>query len=235
MKRYIIILLSLFPFAGWVAAQDKQVIETSSGENLAEKVLPQVQYIFPEFTTGDVYFLDDSKGSAMLNYNRLIGEMQFLEGNNVMAIDEVKKIIFVDINHRKFYPLNRNEFTEELLTTRTYALHVLHRAYATPHSKKGGYGTSSSAAAITTYNAISGSNKMHDLTVTENVLITLHQKYYLVGAKGRHILIKNSRTFTKLFPNHREQIETFVMDNDLWFHKEEDLKKILEYCNNLSN
>jgi len=231
MKKYLFLLL-LLPF--WVSAQNRQVIETASGEDLSKKVSTQMQYLFPEFTSGDVYY-KGYNGKGKLNYNMLLGEMQFLENDQVMALANVRDVVMMNIDNRLFYPFNDKEFTEELLSTGKYQLRVRRKGNVAQHSKKGAYGMDSSTSAITSYSSISSDNRQYDLTVAEKVLITMNYFYYLVGPNGKYILIRNAKTFTKQFSQYRAQIEEFVKEHKIRFDNEDDLKTLLKFCSNLSS
>jgi len=231
MKKYLFLLL-LLPV--WVSAQNRQVVEATSGEDLSQKVATQMQYLFPEFTIGDVFY-KGHKGIGKLNYNMLLGEMQFLENDQIKALANVKDVVVMKIDNRRFYPFNEKEFTEELMSTGKYQLRVRRKGNVAQHSKKGAYGMDSSTSAITSYSSISSDNRQYDLTVAEKVLITLNNFYYLVGTNGKHILIKNVKTFTKQFPQYRTQIEEFAKERRIRFDNEGDLKALLEYCSKLGS
>jgi len=220
---------------GWVSAQNRQIVDAASGEDLSKIVSGQMQYLFPEFTGGDVYYMGLPKGSGKLNYNMLLGEMQFIENGQVMSLDNVKDVILVNIGNRKFYRFNNTEFVEELMSTGKYQLRVRRKGNVAPHSKKGAYGMDSSTSAITSYSSINSDSQQYNLTVEGKMLISLNYFYYLVGTNGKYALIKNVKTFTKQFPAYRAQIETFVKEHHTRFNNDEDLKVLLEYCNKISN
>ena len=229
MKRYMFLLLL---FSGWVSAQNRQVIEAVSGEDLSKKVSVQMQYLFPEFTNGDVFYRGN-KGSGKLNYNMLLGEMQFIENNQIQALDNVKNVIVVTINNRNFYPFDDKEFTETLLATGNYQLRVRRKGNVASNGKKGAYGTYSSTSSIMSYSSINSDNRMYDLSVQEEVLISMNHFYYLTGLNGKHVHIRNIKAFVKSFPSHRAQIDQFVKEHHTRFDQEDDLKTLLEYCSKL--
>ena len=231
MKKCVCLLLLLFPV--WVSAQKREIVEAASGEDLTKTVSHQMQYLFSEFINGEVHYLGLPKGSGKMNYNMLLGEMQFLENNEVRALANVKNVIVVNIDNRKFYPYNETEFTEELLSTNHWQLRVRRRGNVAPNSKKGAYGTSSSTSSITSYSSINSGNRQYDLKVVDDVLISLNCFYYLVGSNEKYVQIRNQKTFTKQFPGHNAQIEAFVKDHNIQFHNEDDLKALLEYCSKL--
>ena len=115
MKKYIF-LWFMFPICG-TFAQNRQIVEAASGEDLTTKVSTQMQYLFSEFTVGDVFF-KGHKSSGKLNYNMLLGEMQFEEKNQVLSIANMKDVIMVNIDNRKFYPFKNKEFTRRITDDR---------------------------------------------------------------------------------------------------------------------
>ena len=230
MKKFLFLLL-LFP--GLVYAQDRQVVEAVSGEDISEKVSTHLQYLFPAFENGDVYFLNATKSSGMLNYNMLVGEMQFVDNDEVFGLADVKNVAMVIINNRKFYPYNTKEFSEDLLSTDKVQLRVRRKGNAVNFAQKGAYGTSSSTSAITSYSSVSSGSQQYNLSARGDIHISLRYFYYLVGSNGKYTQIKNVKTFTKLFPAHRIQIEAFAKEHNIRFDRENDLKALLAYCSEL--
>lgn len=222
----------MFLFSGWVYAQEKQIIEATTDKDLSGKVAAQIQYLFPEFTDGQVFFIKSSQGNGKLNYNMLVGEMQFLDNDEVLAL-VAKDVAMVNINNRMFFPYKGNEFSEELLSLDKYKLRVRRKGNVAPYAKKGAYGTSSSTSSITSYSSVSDNGQQYNLSVANDILITVKYYYYLVGENGKYTLITNAKTFTKQFPAFRAQIEAFVKENKIRFDKEDDLKRLLTYCSGL--
>ena len=231
MKKFLFLIMLL---PGWLFAQNRQIIEAASGDDLSGKVATTMQYLFPEFTLGEVYFVNAPKGNGMLNYNMLVGEMQFKENGEVLGLADVKNVAVVNINNRRFYPFNnRGEFTEEIMQTEKIKLHVRRKGNVAPIAKKGAYGTSSSTSSITSYSSIDGGGQQYQLAVRDDVLISLRNFYYLMGENGKYTQITNVKAFTKLFPAHRAQIEAFAKEHKVRFDSENDLKALLVYCSEL--
>jgi len=234
MKKYI--AFTLLFLSNLMSAQNRQILETTSGDDLSQVVPTQIQYIFPEFTSGDVHFFRSPRVNGMLNYNMLVGEMQFVKNGHIQALANVENVILVNIDNRKFFPYRRNEFTEELLSIGTTHLRVRRVGKAVPHSRRGAFGTWSSTSAITTISTINHTDgRQHELSVTERIMVTVNSHYYLVGANGRHRQIRNVNAFVRQFPGHRAQIENFVREHNIRFNNEDDLKKLLKYSGMLVN
>ena len=232
MGKWIFLYL-LIQVSVWTNAQNREVIEATSGEDLNKKVSTQMQYLFPEFTDGYVFYTGLPRSSGKLNYNILLGEMQFMDAENkILALDNVPEIQIISIGSRKFYPYDNKEFVEELLVAGKIQLQIRRRGNVASHSKKGAYGMTSSTSAISSYRNIDGVDRTYNLAVVENVMITLNQFYYLV-INNKRIQIKNRKTFLKQFPQHKIQIETFVNERSIRFDSEEDLKILVKYCSTL--
>jgi hypothetical protein len=142
MKQLMI--FTFFLLSNWIVAQEKQIIEASSDDDLTKMVSTQLQYLFPEFTRALIQYADPPRVVGQLNYNMLACEMQFMYHDEVLAL-ESKGVVMIEIDNRKFYPFKKDEFVEELASANHYQLRVRHRCKMTPHSKKSAYGISSSA------------------------------------------------------------------------------------------
>ena len=227
-KCYFLCLFMLL--SGWANAQNKEIVEAKSGEKLDDKISTHMQYLLPEFTDGYVFLKGMPQSPEKLNYNMLHGEMHFINPENmVLAVGNISDVIMITIAGRKFFPYNNSEFVEELLATNKMQLQVRRKGNIASYSKKGAYGTNSSTSSITSINSFDDSNRTYNIDVTENVMVSLHNFYYLV-VKGKRIQIKNQKTFTKQFPKHVTQIETFVKKQNIRFDNEENLKELVNYC-----
>ncbi len=232
MKKYFITgMLTLI--VGWVHAQNKEVIQATSGDNLSNKVSAQMQFLFSKFTDGYVYYVGQQKISGQLNYNMLLGEMQFIDPTGqILALGNVPNVAMVTIDNRTFYPFDNKDFVEELLSSNNIQLQVRRKGKMAQHTKKAGFGGVSSTSSVTSFSGIDSQSS--NLSVTEDILITLDNFYYLVTPNSKkRVLIKNQKTFTKQFPKHEAEIQTFVKDHQTRFDNEDDLKALVNYCGGL--
>ena len=235
-KKYAFLLCFMLSCV-CLSAQDREVITVSSNDNIAELISEDKQYIFPEFTSGRViYKTKRPVGGGKLNYNLLFGEMVFIDpANEIFALEDVKDILMVVIDNRRFYPHRNEEFTEELFeTTSEVQLHIKREFTIISDGKEGAYGLSFSAASISHYSHVDaqGSSRQQ-LAIKENMLVQRKNTYYLVGKNDKHKLIKGVKTFQELFPKQKKQIESFVKEHNISFNKEEDLMNLIKYCDTL--
>ena len=230
MKKSIFLLL-LFPIL--VAAQNNEVVEVASGETLNEKVSSGLQYVFPEFTQGQVHFSDGQRSGNMLNYNVLLGEMHFFDEEQVFAFPNLANVLVVVVNKRRFFPFNKTEFCEEIFAIDDTRLCVRRKGRAMEKSKTGAYGMETSASSVKSYNSIGSTGRQFNLGVTGKVKVSVENSYYFMNKGYKYVQIKNEKSITKQFPGHDAQIEDYVKKNKTNFKSEDDLKALIVYCSEL--
>ena len=228
MKKSIFLLL-LFPILA--AAQNDEVIDIASGELLNEKVSSNVQYVFPEFLAGQVHFADGKRSANLLNYNVLIGEMHFVDNEDVLAFPDLSDILIVVVNKRRFFPFNKTEFCEEIYAIDDVRLCVRRKGRVMEKSKTGAYGMETSASSVKSYSSIgnSGDGRQHSIQVSGKVKVSVDNFYYFLN-KGKYIQIKNEKSIIKQFPGHNAKIEAFVKEHKINIKDEDDLKELIAYC-----
>jgi len=230
MKKLIILFLL---FSMFISAQDKVILDVVSGENLNNRVASDMQYVFQKFTKGEVHFDNGRKNSSMLNYNMLLGEMQFVDNETVLSLATLKDIQMIIINDRKFFPYNNSEFCEELYTTGDVRLCVKRNARPLEQSKPGAMGIETSTRSSTTFSSLDNDSGVRsDLEVQRKILVSVKDTYYLMN-KGKYYQIKNQKSFTKLFPTQSSKIESYVIEHNTNFKNEDDLEALIAYCSDL--
>ena len=227
MKKSIFLLL-LYPILA--AAQNDEVIDIASGEILNEKVSSNVQYVFPEFLAGQVHFADGKRSANLLNYNVLLGEMHFIDNEDVLAFPDLTNVLVVVVNKRRFFPFNKTEFCEEVFATDDTRLCVRRKGRAMEKSKTGAYGMETSASSVKSYNSIGSTGRQFNLGVTGKVKVSVENSYYFMNKGYKYVQIKNEKSIIKQFPGHNEKIETFVKEHKINFKDEDDLKELIAYC-----
>ena len=220
-------------YSGYTIAQDREVIEVSTRDNLNSLVSNDMQYLLPEFSPGYLYYVNSTRDSGKFNYNMLNGEMQFIGPNNtILALANVPDVKMIDIGGRIFYPFKNEEFVEELLATDKMKLQVRRKCDASNMGKKAAYGGYSTTSSITSYRSIERDNWQQNLSETKSMIVKQESFYFLV-IENKRIQIKTQQTFTKQFPKHKSAIETFIKENNIRLDKENDLKILVEYCSTL--
>ena len=231
MKRVFFLYLFVH-ISGWAMSQDIELVATTSNENLTKKVSNNMQYLLPDFVDGTVYYLNTQTGKGKMNYNTVLGEMQFMTSDQqVMSLDNVSGVKEVIIGDRKFYPVKGDEFAE-VLDYGNIQLLVKKKCQFTPHGKKTAYGGYSATSSITNYSGTNSSTRYLDLSTDELVMAKVDIVYYLIS-NNKRTAVKSMQVIYKQFPKNKVEIEKFVKANNIKLTDEDGMKSLVKYCSTL--
>lgn len=233
--RKVVCLIGVFWCSHYhLLAQDAEILRVKSEEDIAEVIPADVKYRYSEFRTGNISFYNGRSSAAKLNYNILLGEMQFLDrkGDTLSLADE-HTIKIIMIGEDVFYYDGRFGYLEVVKDYHPIKL-ALNQTLQTVTSEKGSaYGQSSGVSSIKTINFYSTDNsQVQILKQKGDILLTKKASYFLVDQNNRcHKLNKSS--ILKVFADHKRAIKDYLKEASINFNKEEDLKKLLQFCDAL--
>ena len=216
------------------AQQRAQIVGVVQGEDLVERTTTSLQFVFPNFMDGKVAYKNGRTISGMLNYNILIGEMQFvdIESQSVFALADLNNVAMIEIAGRIFVPSSGKEFYEILYNGRTQ-LAVRFRGNRLSHGRETPYGNTGPSARSSDMTAVNVDGYFSTLDAKENIRVTVNTDYYLIDGKKRR-LITNSKAFLKTFSKDKAgAIEQFIRQNSINFNNRSDLILLVDYCNQL--
>src|SRR5215204_34939 len=182
MKKTLLLQLLCFT-AYLVSAQNSEDIVIKPGEE-GEKTLLKVIYLYPDFHNGFVYLKDGKKSAARLNYNIYNDKIEFISpiGDTLEATDEKNFDHIVIAKDTLYY---QQGYFQKIGGNDTVKLVVKQSFAATSKEKIGGYGISTSTAAVTPYNSVSVGNQRYNLTVNEIVTLKKENIFY-IGDQFNH-------------------------------------------------
>jgi len=214
MKKLILTILPAFLFCGLFAQQDQNVKQLT-------------QYLFPDFREGRVLQKSGTVTKTMLNYNTLTQEMIFIQGDQYLALDKIWDIDTVFFNNKKFVP-GDNMFYEVGTNTLT-ALLIQHTTDIIPPGNETGYGKSQTSA-ITNVTDLKRSGRAYALSLPDEYAFK-DKTIYLLKKDGNFIPVKNIKDVKKVFTGKENLIDTYTKTNKVSFKKDEDVVKLIEFCN----
>jgi hypothetical protein len=227
MKNLFTLFISSYFTIAIALAQPSEVIRVKSGEKMQEKD----KYLYDQFKTGTVYYRLGNAPTARLNYNLLLREMQFLTpAGDTMSLAEEQTIQQIKLNNEVFiYGQNKN-LLKLLGTYGSASLAVEHSLKIANVDKEGGYGVSSGASSIRTYNSYpTGNGSTAKLEIKGDVVFSRQQIYYFVNQNN--LAFPTSRkSLLKLFPKQKSAVEKYLADHSFQFNQEADLREVLEFC-----
>ena len=234
MRKSIFAIFIILAEFSW--AQDSTTIFIAAGQEVSEVLTPQKIYRYPQFINGKIIFRNSSTSQALLNYNYLIGEIEFISPkNDTLAIAKeqmlnIKKVI-IDTN-TFFY---HQGYAELVMENRVGKLLKSEKFYVVNREKIGGYNQPASTSAIDSYdNFIStyGVTGLH-LKIRENITLVLKANYFF-GNEYDLLLPANKRNLYRAYHAKKEQIDEYLKENLVDYKNPSDLKKLLTHLGSTS-
>ncbi len=215
-------------------AQNTDKFRVKSGEEAEKNIPASYKYRYETFRNGSVSFYDGRSATARLNYNVLLGEMQFVDltGDTLSLADE-QAIQHIRIEENTFYLDPKYGYLEVVAQYPAVKL-ALHQSFATvSKEKKGAYDQSTGASSIKNYNSYaSGNTRLQKLEPDGDVLIAREVTYFLVD-ENKRVFRANKSNVLKIFSKHKKAVSTYLDEKDVDFDKEEDIRQLLQFCSEL--
>lgn len=231
----IFMLLSSFGITQGFA-QDKDRIKVKVGRTIGSRDFTYAAYRFPAFQEAIIHYNASSPARGKLNYNQLLGEMHFIDPKgDTLALDNVYLIKFVALGNVKFYynPESKS-FGEEIGDYNTVKLLIMHKFKPTDKESGVAYNQYSNTSATTNYSSIAtGTGQMQMLNINEYLILAKRASYFLFDRNNQFYPATKSSIF-RTFSKHKSTVESFIKENRIDLQKEEDLKKLLGFCSQLT-
>ncbi len=184
-----------------------------------------VQYIFNEFTAGEVKMKSGETSKQVLNYNILTSEMIFDNNGKYLAIASPENVDTVYINNRKFIPLN-NKFYEVLINFKMPLLLEFTASIKDPGTTTG-YGGTSNTTASTALQSLISTGGAYDLKLPDGFTVIPGYAYWIIK-DGQLEKAGSIKQLIKTFPDKKEMINDFVKKNNTNFSKREDIIELVK-------
>ncbi|MFO8022609.1 MAG: hypothetical protein R6U65_09105 [Perlabentimonas sp.] len=231
------ILLSFSAFS----QNERNKVNVSSGDTLNYALSMGMQYIYPEFVEGTVYFDDRSRSKSFLNYNILVDEIHFinaddLDYDNIKSEKDFLKIAkklnlkgvdFVIIGQDIFF--NTKSGIMRLIANYDVKLLQKNKVVLTNETRRGAYGQPIQTASIEQKSSFEDSRSGQVNLSTETVNEYSRQIKYYLYEDGK-ITPATKRRFERTFRGLKSEIGEFVDAENIDFSNQADLKKLLMYC-----
>jgi hypothetical protein len=177
--------------------------------------------------TGKVYFKDGLSFTANLNYNALLGEVQFInEKSDTLSLADENSVKFIIIGKDSFY--YSNGYIELITGNDRVKLGVSQKLVVTDKSKIGAYNQPTARSSITSYSSVAIGNQRSALSVREEMVLT-NQKTFLIGDKFNKFNRLNKKDLLKRFSSHSQEIENFLRENKIDFNRKEDAIRLIRF------
>jgi len=211
-------------------AQDSSRIVVKAGDEISDILTSDKIYQYAEFSKGKIIFRDHRTTEAMLNYNYLNSEIEFISsGKDTLAIANHQKPTIQQIilnNDTFFYD---DGYVQQVLQTQLGKLAKRSMLIVLKKDLVGAYGQSTNttkAETIAAFRDYYGSTTKTSIKGLENITLVYKTEFFW-GDKYSAFLPANKNNLIKLFPSKKQMISNYLKENHVDFKNSNDLKKLL--------
>lgn len=207
------------------------IIRVKGSANWQKAVPVADRYRYSAFQPGTISFVNGRSATGPLNYNLLLGEMQFVNaGGDTLSLADEQNIQTIQVGETRYVYDVRHGYLEVLADYGR--LKLTNRLLLKPAraDKMGAYGQSSGTSSIAQYKSFAGSNgQMTRLEQLGDVLLEKTAEYLIVDANKR-VHRTNEAAILSLFAKDKSALRTYIKAQNINFQNEEDLRKLLMYA-----
>jgi hypothetical protein len=224
-------LPSLMLITVCLSGQTSQTVILENNIVSSESIKPELQYIFPDFQKGYVFFKDQHVVPCRLNYNFLLDEIMYLDADGKkMALANPQDLSYIIIANRKFIPSSKGYY--EVIESGDISLVYKWTCNIVEKGKKGALGIANDAPSVYQMNQISFDSRTWKLDVDKEAVADVKVIPFLkTGA--RYIIVKGEKEFLKTYSGKRSEIKAYLNKEPVDFKREADLRRLTKYCNSL--
>ncbi|HTE26036.1 hypothetical protein [Flavitalea sp.] len=227
MKLILVFIAVLIAFFGY---SQKSVTYTIKPGAFIMDVIPSTEvFRYPAFTQGIVTFKDGKSTSGSLNYNMLIGTVQFIDAkSDTLSLANEETIQHIVINNDLYY-FNRGYF-RVIDTSKGMMLSEL-IYFKNFSEKQSSYGMSSSTAASDNFSSIL-ERRAYNLTAAEEMKLVKHTEYAILDHAGT-MIYPDKKKLLKIFPDNKTAVSNYLSKNSADPSKKEELVKLINFLTEL--
>ena len=229
MRSLLLLFIILISYTD-LSAQDSTFVTIKTGQNVKDVLTTSDIYHYPQFTNGKVFLRDGSKAAGKMNYNRLYGQILFINPiGDTLALADEKNIKFMVIDRDTFYydggylRLMANGGVVKLTEKQIWVLADIR--------KIGTHNRPTTTVAVTSFSSYTDGRdaaKSKDLIMNEDVVLRKETQYYF-GDKYNLFVPASKKGLLQLFPKEQQEIDNYLKENKVNFNKKDDVEKLYQF------
>jgi hypothetical protein len=229
MKKSISIICYILFLTTCLSAQKKEIYTVTAGTKVQDCIPFQEMYRYPEFTDGNVFFKNGAHSGSQLNFNFLLGEMQYIQSKDTLSIANEKDISLVTVAGDTFYFDNGYV---ELISGGQIKVGIKQFFELRETVKKDSYGSAGSGSATDSYSTLQTPGKNYNLVINQDRIFEKTSKYYLATPTSGFVFF-NKKQVMQLFPQKKDVIQNYLKSNKVDFNSKNDLLRFADFLRTL--
>ena len=223
-KALSIITAALFLF-GCLQAQYYKTITVKAGTKIVEEFPPSVRYQYPQFTDGQVYMKNGGVSPNLLNYNMLLGEIEFLQSADTMIMSKKKDLSYVTVALDTF--IYRSGYLQ-VIHSGTVKVCLRDKIKLKEVVKIGAMGQPNRNSSVDSFNSMSLQGNFQQLIPTEDYVFQRTLEFYIMTASGELIEFRK-KNIMELYPDKETEIQKYLKSNKVNFEEKADILRFADY------
>ncbi len=210
-----------------INAQKKKTFRVNPGEMVVNTIPAENMYEYREFTMGNVLFKNGRLGSAKLNYNSLLGEMEFLgDKHDTLALDDLGSMHYVSIANDTFY--YNKIFLKQLSNSNGIKLAVNRAIVLTNREKIGGFGEVNGGS-VEVKEQVSANASMLKSLVAQQILTFSENYTYYFGDKFSQFKPASRKNVMEMFGKLKPGLEKYLDTYKPNYFDKQDVDKLAAF------
>lgn len=229
MKKILLIICSVIVSNISLSGQKNELITVKAGTRLMDYFPVAERYLYSEFTTGRILLNNGNYSDRQLNYNKMAGEIEFIQARDTLSIANKKDIRLVLIAQDTFY-YDRG-YIEQL---RGGKIKVGLKQYVElkEEQSKDSYGTSSAGSATTSVGSLPLDGNFYKFTANKDLIFKRTLQYYIATPASSFVLCAR-KNIMKLFAQEKTQVKSYLKANKVKFDSREDILRLADFLSGL--
>lgn len=191
----------------------------------------QGDYMLNDFTISIATAKHGIPIRAAFNYNCVKQEMHFEEDGEIFKLESINNIDTLYLGNHKMIPY-AGRFLDVAYITPRYKLLIDHKVKKINKGKKGAMGTTTQGTVESIDFSKSGIASQQ-ITMKDNAVYDYKdESAYYLELNDKIERIKDTKSFLKLFPTKKEQIETYINEHKVTFKDKDAIIELIEYSLN---
>ena len=185
-------------------------------------------YLFEDFMDGTVVLKNRSVVKTKFNLDIFHDKFLYMDGDQVMEMTDFSNVSTVLIGDRTFIPQGNALYEVVELDPENNLLVKWHRKN-NPMGKKGAYDQIAHASSTQSLDPNYYSPSVTKEAARDEMRTVSENKYGMLS-NGKFRTFTEKRSFLKLFPDRKKELETFINEQHLLFTDIDDVIRLAKYA-----
>jgi len=225
MRKVITIITGVFFIFSCLQAQYYKRITVKAGTKVIQEFPPEKRYLYPQFTDGKDFMKSGVFNEARLNYNLLLGEIEFVQDHDTLVFARKKDVNIVIVALDTF--IYRSTYFK-LIHSGKVKVCIRDKIVLKDIVKKGAMGTPNRTSSVDSYTSLPLDGKLYELVPADDMEFQRNLEFYIITSSGDLVEFRKKNVI-ELFPEKEDEIQKYLKSNKVNFESQEDIVRFADF------